>query len=264
MLAAARGRAPARTRPRRASTAKPMSWLAVSRAGPMTTTISPRDVVAEAAHQLAEGAAGDLLVELRQLAADGGRAVGREGRERRRATRGSRRGRLEGDHRLGRLEDALELAGAARQEADEAPAVRREPRGDQRGGHRRGARAAPRAPGRGRCRRGSGGSRGPRSPGVPGVGDQGDRVAALDHLGELAGAVGLVLLVVGDQPRRRDLEQLEQAPGPAGVLAGDRCPPRRGRVRARAVMSPRFPIGVGQTVSFPGIGASLERSARDQ
>ena len=39
--------------------------------------------------------------------------------------------------------------------------------------------------------------------------------------GELAGPLGLVLLVVGDQARARDLEPLVEPPGAAGVLAGD-------------------------------------------
>ena len=58
------------------------------------------DVAAEAARQLAEGAAGDLLVHLGQLAADGGLAVGGERGQRRqgladpaRATRRRRRSR---------------------------------------------------------------------------------------------------------------------------------------------------------------------------
>ena len=40
-------------------------------------------------------------------------------------------------------------------------------------------------------------------------------------LGELAGALDLVALVVRDQARARDLESLEQPPGAPRVLAGD-------------------------------------------
>ena len=156
------------------------------------------------------------LVSSRQTAAA---AVGGERRERRQRGRQPPR-RLERDHGLGRAEHPLELAGAARQEALEAPAVGGQPGGDQRGGHRRGARAAPRP-------------RGPLDAGADqavtgvgdhrraGVGDQHHLRPALDLRDELAGALGLVLLVVGDEPRAAQIEPLVQAARAAGVLAGD-------------------------------------------
>ena len=57
--------------------------------------------------------------------------------------------------------------------------------------------------------------------GRAGVGDQRHVVPALDPLGQLAGALRLVPLVVGDQSQRLDLEPLQQQTGAAGVLAGD-------------------------------------------
>jgi hypothetical protein len=182
------------------------------------------DLVPEAPHQLAQGAAGDLLVELGELAADRGRAVWGERRQRRQRLRQAAGG-LEGDHGLGRLQHALELAGAARQEPEEAPAVGGQPRGDQRRDHRRGAgqhldlEVAVDA-GPDQAIAGIGDRRGAC------VGDEHDRLAALDHLRQLARPLGLVLLVVGDQPRRLQLQQLQQPAGAAGVLAGDQVGPR--------------------------------------
>ena len=51
---------------------------------------------------------------------------------------------------------------------------------------------------------------------------------------------------------RGDVEQLEEAARAAGVLAGDDVGLGQ-RSRTRAVMSSILPIGVGQTVSRPGI-----------
>src|SRR3954451_20258307 len=64
------------------------------------------DVAAEAAGELAEGAAGDLLVDLGQLAADGRLAVGGKGGEGGEGLADPAR-RLEGDDGLGRAQDPL-------------------------------------------------------------------------------------------------------------------------------------------------------------
>ena len=178
------------------------------------------DVAAEAPRQLAERAARDLLVHLRQLAADGGGAVGGERGQRRQRLADPARG-LEGDDGLGRAQHPLHLAGAARQEALEAPAVGRQPGGDQRHRHHRGAgqdgdlevafdaAADQLVAGVGDRRH-------------AGVGDEGDDVAALDPLRQLGRPRRFVALVVGDQPRRRaDAELVEQASRCGG------CPRRR-------------------------------------
>ena len=94
-------------------------------------------LVPEAPGELAERAAGDLLVELGELAADRGRPVGGELGERPQRL-GQPPRRLEGDQRLGRLEDPLELPGPPRQEALEAEAMGRQAGDDQRGDDRRG------------------------------------------------------------------------------------------------------------------------------
>ena len=87
---------------------------------------------------------------------------------------------------------------------------------------------------------------------MPGVGDQHDPRPALDLRDELAGALDLVLLVVGDEARAAKLEPLVEAPGAAGVLAGDQVGLLERPQRARGLRSSRLPIGVGQTVSRPG------------
>ena len=163
-LAAARGRAPDWTRWRRASTAKPTSLSCGAGGGGADHEDDlALDVAAEAPRQLAERAAGDLLVHLRELAADGGLAVGGERGQRRQRLADPARG-LEGDDGLGRAQHPLHLAGPARQEALEAPAVGRQPGGDQRHRHDRGAGQDRRPRGRVRCSGGSACSRGRRSP----------------------------------------------------------------------------------------------------
>src|SRR5581483_5661338 len=176
-------------------------------------------LVAEAARELGQGAAGDLLVELGELAADRGRPVGGErgeGRQR----RGQAPRRLEGHDGLPRPEHPLELAGAAGQEALEAPAVGGQPRGHERRDHRRGAgqdldlevaldagadQTVARVRDRGRAR----------------IRDQRHARSALDLAGELLGALGLVALVIGDEPGPGQVEAVVEKAGAAGVLAGD-------------------------------------------
>ena len=166
--AAARGRAPDWTRRRRASTAKAMSGDddGGSPGGADHDDDLALHLVAEAPRELGERAAHDLLVHLRELAADRRRPVGSKGGQGCKRLRQAA-GRLEGDDRLTAAQDALERARAARQEAFEAPAVGRQARTRRPRSPRLTARAAPRRRSSARCRRRSGDSRGPRSPGVP-------------------------------------------------------------------------------------------------
>src|SRR4051794_11437924 len=178
------------------------------------------DVAAEAAGELAEGAAGDLLVDLGQLAADGGLAVGGEGGEGGEGLADAARA-LEGDHGLGRAQDPLHLPRPPRQEALEAPLVGRQPGGDQRHRHHRGPRqdrhlegavdaAADQLVARVGDRRHAG------------IGDEGDDIAALDPLRQLQRPGSFVALVEGDEAGMgADPQAVEQPPRLAGVLAGD-------------------------------------------
>ncbi len=218
----------------------------------MTRTISPLTSPRKRRASSAEGAAGDFLVHLGHLAADGGRAVrGDRGQRRQRLPDPTRR--LEGDHGLGRAQHALHLARALGQEALEAPAVGRQAGGDQRDRHHRGPR------------------------------QHGDVEVALDA------AADQLVAGVGDRRacrRRRRARRCRRArsaaparspaglrcprgwrsaaaPGGCRACRADRrcgaCPRRRCSRRRRAlraparVMSSRLPIGVGQTISSPGI-----------
>src|SRR3954469_9889377 len=178
------------------------------------------DIAAEAAGQLAEGAAGDLLVDPGQLAAGGGLAVRREGGEGGEGL-ADPAGALERHHRLGRAQDPLHLPRPPRQEALEAPLVGRQAGGDQRHRHHRGAgqdrhleRAVDAAADQ--LEAGVGDRRHPR------VGDERDDVPALDPLRQLQRPRGFVALVEGDEAGMgADPQAVEQGSGLAGVLAGD-------------------------------------------
>ena len=213
-------------------------------------------LVAEPAGELAEGAARDLLVELGELAADRRRPVGGELGER--------------PQRLGQAPRATRRRSGSRSTAGRARARRsgagrkpwkrkrcgRQPGGDQRGDDRRGPRkhldvevavdagpdqavarvgdrrACPRRRRARRCRRArsAGPARGrarPRSP-------RGRRPAAAPGSRAARAAA-------------RSCRVSSQAITSASWSAR----------RTRSVMSSRFPIGVGQTVSLPGIGSAL-------
>jgi hypothetical protein len=159
-------------------------------------------------------------MQLGELAADGGGAIRRQLSERPQRFRQPLRG-LEGDQCLRRLQDALELAGAPRQESLEAETMCRQAGGDESDEDRRGAGkhlevevsvdAGPDQP-----------VAGIRDRRHPRVGDQRDTVPALDSLSQLASTLSLIALVVGDQPPvRLDIEPVEEQPRPTGVLAGD-------------------------------------------
>src|SRR5205085_10757315 len=111
--------------------------ITVRRGGPDDEhDLALRRRVAVALRELRSAAANYLLVHLRQLAAYGDRPLGIElGEHAKRGRNASRR--LERDERgLARArEDLAQLATLARQEPREAPAVTREPRGDQRRDH---------------------------------------------------------------------------------------------------------------------------------
>src|SRR5436190_4183586 len=177
------------------------------------------DLVAKPPGELTQRSAGDLLVQLRQLAADGRPALGRKRRERSERL-GQPARRFERHDRVGNREEAFELAAAPRQESDEPPARDRQRRGHEGRDDRRGARQdldlqpaldaladepVARVGDRGRAR----------------VGRQRDACAALDPLRQRGSPLGLVAVVVGDQLRSRDPEPLVEQPGAAGVLACD-------------------------------------------
>ena len=178
------------------------------------------DVAAKAPREFGQGAPGDLLVHLGHLAADGRLAV-----------RGDRRQRGEVSPIRRGLSKAMTVTSERSTFSIASERFGRKPSKRQR------------SVGRPEATRATGTTEGPgrtvtsraRSIAAPdqaeagvgdrrhaGVGDQGDPGAALDLLGELGRARGFVALVVRDQPRRRpDPELVEQAAGPAGVLAGD-------------------------------------------
>ena len=186
----------------------------------MTTTISPLTSPRKrraSSPSVPRATSSWSLVSSRQTAA------GRSGAS---AASAAQRGgqpprRLEGDDGLGRLQHPLELAGAARQEPLEAPAVGGQPRGDQRRRDRR-------RPGQ-HLDLDAALDAGPDQPVArvgedrrAGVGEQRDPGAALDRLGELRRRGSASLPSWLETKRGRvEVEPLVEAAGAAGVLAGD-------------------------------------------
>src|SRR5690349_2076807 len=158
----------------------------------------------------------------RQLSTDGNRPVRidlGEGEERRRQPAR----RLEGDRRprpLGKLlPHALKRVLSAWQETDELVALRCESARDQRGVDRRWSGENRDGHPRLQRRRNQPGP-GVGDAGQPRIGDEGDPLTALKPRDHLRGSHGLVVLVVGAQPRP-DSMPLEQAPRTTRVLAED-------------------------------------------
>ena len=218
----------------------------------MTRTISPLTSPRKRRASSAERAARDLLVHLGQLAADGGRAVGRD--------RGQRRQRLADPARATRRRSrSRPSAGPAPSRPSAAAGSPRSASGRS-AGRRRPARPAPprgraaRSPrGRGRCSGGSAGSRGRRSP-----------ACRRRRRGRRCRRARSAAPARSPAPLRcpRGWRPAAAPAGSRACRAGRRCGgcPRRRCSRRRpaprapaAVMSSRFPIGVGQTISSPGI-----------
>ncbi len=203
---ACRARAPHRARAWRAARrrGRPRPWAARRRRS------GPR-ALARCAH--------DLLVDLRQLAADRGGAVGIGVGEHAQGGCDARRGDSKATSVSGRGEELLELAALAGQEAHEPPGIGGQRGGDERSQHRRG-------PGSTSNRQAGGHASRTRTKARighqrhPGVGDQRHRPPRRPSAAP-APPPACARCARGRDERRADAVAVEQRAGAARVLAGD-------------------------------------------